>query len=129
MLLRDDEKRWLSPAAIIRYLQYTKEDTNVGKYNGGQKLFFWTSLLLAVVVFVTGFVLWFNTRFGQEVREVSLVIHDLGFIVFTVAIIGHIYLGSFAFPGTFEAMVRGTVTRSWARLHHPRWYREVTGDS
>jgi len=24
-------------------------------------------------------------------------------------------------------MVRGTVTKSWAQLHHPRWYREVTG--
>ena len=21
---------------------------------------------------------------------------------------------------------RGTVTKPWARLHHPRWYREVT---
>ena len=25
-------------------------------------------------------------------------------------------------------MTRGTVTRAWARLHHPRWYREVTGE-
>ena len=25
-------------------------------------------------------------------------------------------------------IVRGTVTKSWARLHHPRWYREVTGE-
>ena len=25
-------------------------------------------------------------------------------------------------------MTRGTVTKAWARLHHPRWYREVTGE-
>ena len=30
-------------------------------------------------------------------------------------------------PGTFRSMVRGTVTTAWARLHHPRWYREVAG--
>jgi cytochrome b subunit of formate dehydrogenase len=25
-------------------------------------------------------------------------------------------------------MTRGTVTKAWAKLHHPRWYRDVTGD-
>jgi formate dehydrogenase subunit gamma len=128
MMLRGEEKKWLSPTALINYLRYPKEDPTVGKYNGGQKLFFWMSVAMAVVIFLTGVVLWFPTNFGQALREVSLVLHDLTFIAFTVAIIGHIYLGTFAFPGTFEAMVRGTVSRSWARLHHPRWYREVTGD-
>src|SRR5205085_645669 len=94
MVLRGDEKAWLNPAALVNYLRYPKEDPNVGKYNGGQKLFFWMSLVMAVLVFVTGFVLWFNTSFSQGLREVSLVVHDLTFIVFTVSIIGHIYLGS-----------------------------------
>ena len=31
-------------------------------------------------------------------------------------------------PGTFRAMIRGTVTRRWARFHHGRWYRRVTGE-
>jgi cytochrome b subunit of formate dehydrogenase len=44
------------------------------------------------------------------------------------SIIGHIYLGTAAEPGTFASMVRGTVTKDWARLHHPKWYREVTGN-
>ncbi len=26
-------------------------------------------------------------------------------------------------------MTRGTVTRAWARYHHPLWYRRMTGDS
>jgi len=43
-------------------------------------------------------------------------------------IIGHIYLGTAAEPGTFRAITGGTVTKDWARLHHPRWYREVTGE-
>jgi formate dehydrogenase subunit gamma len=29
--------------------------------------------------------------------------------------------------GAVRAMVRGTVTRAWAKFHHPVWYREVTG--
>ena len=31
-------------------------------------------------------------------------------------------------PGPFRAMTRGTVTRSWARLHHPGWFRRVSGE-
>jgi formate dehydrogenase subunit gamma len=71
--------------------------------------------------------MWFPMSFGETVREISYVLHDLTFILFFVAIVGHIYLGTAAEPGTFGAMVRGTVTKSWARLHHPRWFREVTG--
>jgi len=41
----------------------------------------------------------------------------------------HIYLGTIAEPGTFRAMTRGTVTRSWARLHHPGWFRKVSGEN
>jgi formate dehydrogenase subunit gamma len=52
----------------------------------------------------------------------------VGFIFFGVAIVAHIYLGTAAEPGTFSAMSRGTVSKAWARLHHPKWYREVTGE-
>jgi cytochrome b subunit of formate dehydrogenase len=38
---------------------------------------------------------------------------------------GHIYLGIVE-PGTFTGMIKGTVSRDWALLNHPAWYREVT---
>ena len=65
----------------------------------------------------------------QIVRELSYLLHDFTFIVFAVSLVGHIYLSTAAEPGTFGSMVRGTVTRQWARLHHPRWLREVTGET
>ncbi|HKE15552.1 MAG TPA: hypothetical protein VKB80_11830, partial [Kofleriaceae bacterium] len=43
------------------------------------------------------------------------------------AIVVHIYLGTAAVPGSFQSMTRGTVTKKYARLNHPRWYRETTG--
>ena len=60
--------------------------------------------------------------------ELAYLVHDLTFILFAVAVVFHIYLGTAAEPGTFGSMTRGTVTSGWARLHHPRWYREVTGE-
>jgi formate dehydrogenase subunit gamma len=100
----------------------------VGKYNGGQKLFFWATALGAVGLLLSGLLIWFPRAFPRLLLEFSYVIHDVTFILFTVAIVFHIYLGSAAEPGTFGSMTRGTVTRGWARFHHPRWYREVTGE-
>jgi len=103
-------------------------DSQIGKYNGGQKIFFFTSALAALALMASGIVLWFPLSFDQGLREVSWILHDLTFILFTASIIGHIYLGTASEPGTFSAMTRGAVSKKWARFHHPRWYREVTGE-
>jgi formate dehydrogenase subunit gamma len=114
---------------VLEYLKFSgAEDPEVGKYNAGQKLFFWAALLGALGLLLSGIVLWFPMSFGQELRVTAIILHDVTFIAFFVAVVGHIYLGTAAEPGTFRSMTRGTVTKAWARLHHPRWYREVTGE-
>jgi formate dehydrogenase subunit gamma len=110
------------------YFRMSSDDQNIGKYNGGQKLFFFMVALLALLMVASGVVLWYPMSFVAPLREVSLVLHDSMYIVFAAAIIVHIYLGTAAEPGTFHSMTRGTVGKPWARLHHPRWYRDVTGE-
>jgi formate dehydrogenase subunit gamma len=127
MRLLPNERDWFGPK-LLTYLRYQGEDLEVGKYNGGQKMFFFTAALGAVGLIASGVVLWFPQEFSQLLREISFVLHDVIFILFTVMIVGHIYLGTAAEPGTFTSMTRGTVSKAWARLHHPRWYREVTGE-
>jgi len=128
MMLERADRGWFG-AKLVRYMRYdTSADEDVGKYNGGQKLFFWAVSLAAVALLVSGLVMWFPESFPAAVREVAILLHDVTFILFAVAIVGHIYLGTAAEPGTFHSMTRGTVTKPWARLHHPRWYREVTGE-
>ncbi len=127
MRLEPNERDWLG-LKLFQYLKYQSEDSEVGKYNGGQKRFFFAASLGALGLLVSGIILWFPLSFGQELREASWIIHDVTFILFTVAIVAHVYLGTAAEPGTFSAMTRGTVSKKWARFHHPRWYREVTGE-
>jgi formate dehydrogenase subunit gamma len=119
---------WLGPKAI-RYLKRSGEDPDVGKYNGGQKIFFFLVALLALLLLATGLVLWFPRTLAVPLPGVAWILHDGGFILFATAIVVHIYLGTAALPGTFRSMTRGTVTKGWAKLHHPRWYRDVTGDT
>lgn len=128
MRLEKSEREWANPAKALKFLVAQGESPDVGKYNGGQKLFFFAITLLMLALLLTGLVLWFPRSLSRPVHEWSLVLHDLTFILSAVAIIFHIYLGTAAEPGTFQAMSRGTVDKAWARHHHGRWYRDVTGD-
>jgi formate dehydrogenase subunit gamma len=128
MRLQPKEREWLRPRKIVAYMKYESDDQEVGKYNGGQKLFFFAAGLGAVGLLLSGVVLWIPLEFPAILRELAILLHDVTFILFLVAIVFHIYLGTAAEPGTFHSMIRGTVTKPWARLHHPRWYREVLGE-
>jgi formate dehydrogenase subunit gamma len=127
MHLEPDERDWLGPR-LVQYMRYETDDSRVGKYNGGQKLYFWAVSLGAVGLLLSGLMMWFPRSFPRILMELAYVIHDVTFILFAVSLVFHIYLGTAAEPGTFRSMTRGTVTRAWARLHHPRWYRETTGE-
>jgi formate dehydrogenase subunit gamma len=126
MLLTPKDREWLRPRAFRGLGFLTLErDPEVGKYNGGQKVFFYAVSLGALGLLASGFVLWLPTRFGQSIRVAGILLHDVTFVLFAMAIVLHIYLATAAEPGTFRAMTRGTVRAAWARLHHPRWLREV----
>jgi len=126
MHFREDQKGWLSGKAL-KYMRWERVEES-GKYNGGQMLFFWAVCLGAVGFLLSGIPMWFPLQFPVWLREICILIHDITFIAFVLAVIAHIYLGTAAEPGTFRAMTSGTVTRKWARFHHPGWYKEVTGE-
>jgi formate dehydrogenase subunit gamma len=128
MRLEGRDREWLRPRKMIAYMKHEDDDSDVGKYNGGQKLFFFAAGLGAAGLLLSGVVLWFPLSFPALVRELAILVHDVTFIVFVVAVVLHVYLGTAAEPGTFHSMIRGTVSKPWARLHHPRWYREVAGE-
>jgi formate dehydrogenase subunit gamma len=129
MHLEEDQKGWFGPK-LISYFRWENEPaTEGGKYNGGQKVFFWAVSLAAIGLLLTGIPMWFPLRFPSVLfREICILLHDVAFILLLLSVIGHIYLGTAAEPGTFRAMTRGTVSRRWAKFHHPGWYKEVTGE-
>jgi formate dehydrogenase subunit gamma len=125
MRMTPADKRFIRLENFLAYMRWQGHDEDVGKYNGGQKLLFWLSALATLGLLLTGVVMWFPQLFSEPLRQWSWLLHDITFILFTLLIIGHIYLGIVE-PGTFAAMIKGTVSRDWARLNHPAWYREVT---
>ena len=123
MAWTDSDANWVKN--FKRYMRH-EEIPDVGKFNGGQKLFFWAAVLGGLVLLLTGVVMWFPTSFPIWLRYLSYPLHEIVFILFGIAIIYHIYISVLALGGTLRAMTRGTVTKSWASSHHPRWYQEVS---
>jgi formate dehydrogenase subunit gamma len=99
-----------------------------GKYNIAQKYYFWTLTGAIGVLVVSGIVVWqpyFTPLFPLWLVRLAMVLHSLAAFVAVVALIVHIY-AAYWVRGSIPAMTRGTVTRTWAKHHHPAWYREIS---
>lgn len=106
------------------------EVADVGKYNPGQKLMFWSIMGLMMVLLVTGVIMWrpyFSASFPIPVIRIAILVHAIAAIVLIHAILIHIYM-AFWVKGSIKGMIEGKVSRKWAQKHHPRWYRELEAE-
>jgi formate dehydrogenase subunit gamma len=102
----------------------------VGRFNPGQKQFYWVMWFGMILLLLSGLVMWFPewVPFGvRGLRPVAVIVHELGALVTIGAFIIHVYMGLFVVPGGFRAIVHGYVSRGWARTHHRLWYERITG--
>jgi formate dehydrogenase subunit gamma len=122
-----DDRRWTR--RVKEYVTNAEqvEPEYVDFFNAGQKLYFWAIVISAIVFLVSGIPMWFPKTFGRPLVDIGYVLHDIAGLVMLVGFIIHLYEGTAAQPGTFQAMTRGTVDQRWAWTHHPRWYRRATG--
>jgi len=93
-----------------------------GRFNLGEKLVYWLSVVAGVAVSVSGFLLLFPF-YGAEIAEMQLaqVAHAVVAVLFVALILAHIYIGTLGMEGAFEAMGTGEVDLNWAKEHHDRW--------
>ena len=98
-----------------------------GKYNGGQKLMFWSISACLLLMVLSGVIMWrAYFTFPVTLVRVAAVVHAAVGAIAIAIILGHVYLAIWT-RGTIHAMLYGRVTRAWARQHHERWYRQMTG--
>jgi len=99
-------------------------DVPAGKFNAGQKAYFWTVLCLGVVVTLSGLGRAFPL-FGQEIQLVILQVHRYSALFLFLSVLSHIYLGTLANPGTIQVIFTGRVQPAWAQHHHPIWWESL----
>jgi formate dehydrogenase subunit gamma len=123
------DNTWL--ARISEVLRNQEEKLpEVGKYNAGQKMVFWSMSALIVVLITSGIVIWdryFSNLLSVEQQRIAVLVHATAAVVAICVWIVHVYAAIWV-RGTISAMTRGQVTGGWAWRHHRKWLRElVTG--
>lgn len=99
----------------------------VGKYNAGQKMVFWSMSLLILVLFGSGIAIWqeyFREYVTIEQMRLAVLVHAIAAVVIISVWIVHVYAAIWV-RGTISAMTRGRVTGGWAWRHHRKWLREL----
>ncbi|NRB17960.1 MAG: formate dehydrogenase subunit gamma [Rhodobacteraceae bacterium] len=124
------------------------------KFNAGQKVIFWSVILLGASISLTGVSLLFPyhlplfaksfavandiglagllqlgelpaTLAPQEEMQLAQVWHAILAFVLMAIVIAHIYIGSVGMEGAYDAMGSGEVDEAWAKQHHSLWLEEI----
>jgi formate dehydrogenase subunit gamma len=101
-----------------------------GRFNAGQKQFWWVMLYCTFILLITGIIMWIPEKMPRElhwVLPITVFIHSVTALITIAAFIIHVYMSVWVTPGSMKAMVEGHVSTGWARTHHRLWYEKITG--
>ena len=103
-----------------------KGHPKAGRFNGGQKMVFWITVLGGGIVAASGYLLIFPFWGDLGVADMQLahIIHSVLAVLMVAAMIAHIYIGSIGMEGAFDAMGTGEVDLNWAKEHHSLWVEQ-----
>ena len=101
-----------------------------GRFNAGQKQFWWVMLYCTFILLITGIIMWIPEKMPRElhwVLPITVFIHSATALITIAAFIIHVYMSIWVTPGSVKAMVEGHVSTTWARTHHRLWLEKITG--
>jgi formate dehydrogenase subunit gamma len=107
-----DDRRWLRGRRVPQ-----------GRFNAGQKLNAALTAAFALLLAVSGVLLWLGERDTRFRFDSTIVLHDVVAYLSVALLAGHLYL-AVIHPTTRHAlrgMTVGTVKEDWAREHHAKW--------
>jgi len=131
MKVDDGDRAWAKE--IPNYIQNEDEKLPpVGRFNYGQKLYFWGMVYSVILLVISGVVLWYTEALPWSfrfVRYAAILVHASVALITIGLFLIHVYMSTIMEEGSFGSMVHGTVTRAWAWTFHRNWYYEVIGRS
>jgi formate dehydrogenase subunit gamma len=113
MFLHWDDIKWLM--IVGGYLSKTKKPVPAGKFNAGQKTWYWMATLGGIIMILTGAVM----------LRVSAILHNIfGFGVAALFFV-HIYMAVFAIKGAVNSIITGYKEEEEVEYLHSSWYKKL----
>jgi formate dehydrogenase subunit gamma len=131
MATTDADRRWSK--AMEHYIK--NEDDQLppeGRFNYGQKLFFWLMFYGVILLLISGLGLWFVESIPWSLRwlrYLAVAVHVAAAMATIGGFIIHVYMGTAMVRGGFTSIIRGEVSTAWAKAHHRLWYEQATKET
>jgi formate dehydrogenase subunit gamma len=105
------------------YLSKEKKPVPAGKYNAGQKAWFWLSTVGGLVMAYTGYVIWGMQGELDMVRLYAIIHNVLGMVLVSL-FLTHLYMSLFAIKGSLNSMITGYKPKEEVDILHSRYKYE-----
>jgi formate dehydrogenase subunit gamma len=129
MITNDADRAWRR--TVKHYIRNEDEKLPpIDRFNYGQKAFFWLMFYGAILLVLSGVVLWFSELIPWSLhwlRYLAVTVHVTAALATIGGFIIHVYMGTAMVRGGFASVIRGEVSADWARTHHRLWYERITG--
>jgi formate dehydrogenase subunit gamma len=99
------------------YLSKKKKAVPAGKFNAGQKMYFWFATFGGGVMAYTGYIIW---GMGADLDTVRLytIIHNFLGMAILAFYLTHLYMAVFAIAGSLESMKTGYKSKEEVDILH-----------
>lgn len=137
MFVHWDDFKWLM--IVGGYLNKNKKPVPAGKFNAGQKLWFWLATLGGFVMIATGAVMYYQdfklafiVSFGVSqidfLRASAIVHNTLGLAVLAL-FITHVYMSVFAIKGAIHSIITGYKEEEEVEVLHSSFYKRLKDEN
>ena len=134
MLFTGDDIKWFM--ILGGYLSKEKKPIPAGKFNAGQKMWYWVCVLGGLVMILSGAMMFFMdfkiemlhnlTGLSHiDMLRASAIIHNvMGFILVAV-FFTNIYMAAVAIKGAIHSIITGYVEEEEVKFLHNAWYKKL----
>ncbi len=102
------------------YLSKEVKPVPAGKFNAGQKMWFWLATLGGAVMAVTGYVL-FSFQGNIDTLRLAVIIHNFLGAAMMAMFFVHMYMSIAAIKGSLASMISGYKAEAELKILHPKF--------
>ncbi len=137
MFLHLDDIKWLM--IVGGYLNKDKKPVPAGKFNAGQKTWFWLCTLGGIIMIATGAIMYFQDfkldiiiQMGLsqiDLLRASAIIHNILGMAVVALFFVHIYMSIFAIKGAIHSMITGYKEEEEVEILHSSYYKKLKNNN
>lgn len=133
MLFTAEDIKWFM--ILGGYLSKEKKPIPAGKFNAGQKMWFWVCTMGGLIMIYTGVTLYVQdldlavlTLFGLtkiEMLRLCIIVHNIVGMAMTALFFTHLYMSIFAIKGAIHSIISGYKEEEEVQILHSSYYKEL----